>query len=99
MPCAIQDVNDIVILMSAPGITFVQGQFFLNHSTCPKNPYKEKKLSQKTRKEKQGMDEKIRVQVVVLRSENYTHQHWTILSAYICRIMSTLNIELYGVLA
>ena len=74
---AIQDVNDIVILMSAPGITFVQGQFFLNHSTCPKNPYKERKkhLSQKTRKEKQGMDEKIRVQVVVSSSENCTHQH------------------------
>ena len=87
--------------MSALGITFVRGKFFLNHPTYPKNPYKERKkhLSQKTRKEKQGMDEKIRVQVVVSSSENCTHQHWTILSAYICRIMSTLNIELYGVLA
>jgi len=29
--------------MSALGITFVRGKFFLNHPTYPKNPYKERK--------------------------------------------------------
>jgi len=40
--------------MSALGITFVRGQFFLNHPSYPKNPYKEKKNFVPKKKERKA---------------------------------------------